>query len=43
GFIEDYDVERYYRDVRITTLFEGTSEIQREIISRNEIKKYVKN
>jgi alkylation response protein AidB-like acyl-CoA dehydrogenase len=43
GFIEDYDVERYYRDVRITTLFEGTSEIQREIISRNEIKKYTRD
>lgn len=41
GFIVDYDVERYYRDVRITTLFEGTSEIQRLIISRNEINNHV--
>jgi alkylation response protein AidB-like acyl-CoA dehydrogenase len=40
GFITDYGVEKYYRDVRITTLYEGTSEIQREIISKNELKKY---
>ena len=37
GFITEYGVEKYYRDVRITTLYEGTSEIQRTIISRNEI------
>ena len=40
GFIVDYGVEKYYRDVRITTLYEGTSEVQREIISRNEIKNH---
>ena len=43
GFIVDYGVEKYYRDIRITTLYEGTSEVQREIISRNEIKKFQKN
>lgn len=43
GFIEEYDVERYYRNVRINTLYEGTSEIQRSIISKNEIRKYTKN
>ena len=43
GFIVEYGVEKYYRDIRITTLYEGTSEVQREIISRNEIKKFKKN
>jgi alkylation response protein AidB-like acyl-CoA dehydrogenase len=42
GFIEEYDVERHYRDVRINTLYEGTSEIQRSIISKNEIRKFTK-
>lgn len=34
GYVEDYPIERYYRDARATTLYEGTSEIQRLIISR---------
>lgn len=34
GYIEEYPIERYYRDARATTLYEGTSEIQRLIISR---------
>ena len=34
GYVKDYPLERYYRDVRVTTLYEGTSEIQRMIISR---------
>ena len=28
GYMRDYDVERYYRDARITTIYEGTSELQ---------------
>ena len=40
GYIKDYDVERYYRDARITTIYEGTSEVQKLIISRNELAKY---
>jgi alkylation response protein AidB-like acyl-CoA dehydrogenase len=40
GYVREYDVERYYRDARITTIYEGTSEVQRLIISRNEISKY---
>ncbi|HLG22367.1 MAG TPA: acyl-CoA dehydrogenase [Candidatus Manganitrophaceae bacterium] len=35
GFIKDFPVERFYRDARITTLYEGTSEIQRMVIARN--------
>jgi acyl-CoA dehydrogenase len=34
GYVKDNPLERYYRDVRVTTLYEGTSEIQRLIISR---------
>lgn len=34
GYIKEYPVERYYRDVRVTALYEGTSEIQRIVISR---------
>jgi len=32
GYFADYDLERYYRDVRITQIYEGTNEIQRNII-----------
>lgn len=35
GYVKDYPMERFYRDVRVTTLYEGTSEIQRLIISRS--------
>ena len=34
GYTEDFPVERYARDARVTTLYEGTSEIQRLIIAR---------
>ena len=34
GYTKDYPAERYFRDARVTTLYEGTSEIQRLIISR---------
>lgn len=33
GFVSDHPVERYYRDARITKIYEGTSEIQRNIIA----------
>ena len=35
GFIKDFPVERFYRDARITTLYEGTSEVQRMVIARH--------
>lgn len=38
GFTKDYDVERYYRDARVFTIYEGTSEIQRIVISNNILK-----
>ncbi len=34
GYMKDFPVERYYRDVRVLTIYEGTSEIQRTVISR---------
>ena len=38
GYIKDYPVERYFRDAKITEIYEGTSEIQRLVIARNLIK-----
>jgi alkylation response protein AidB-like acyl-CoA dehydrogenase len=38
GFIKDYAVERYYRDARVFTIYEGTSEIQRVVISNHIFK-----
>ena len=34
GYLEDYGVERHYRDARITQIYEGTSEVQRMVIAR---------
>jgi butyryl-CoA dehydrogenase len=35
GYIQDYAVERYFRDAKITEIYEGTSEVQRLVIARN--------
>ncbi|HJV67156.1 MAG TPA: acyl-CoA dehydrogenase family protein [Geomonas sp.] len=40
GYSRDYPVERYARDVRVTSLYEGTSEIQRLIIAREILKNF---
>ena len=34
GYMKEYAIERMYRDARITTLYEGTSEVQKMVISR---------
>ncbi len=38
GYIKDYPVERYFRDAKITEIYEGTSEIQRLVITRHLIR-----
>jgi alkylation response protein AidB-like acyl-CoA dehydrogenase len=40
GYTRDFPVERYARDARITTIYEGTSEIQRLIVSREILKTF---
>ncbi len=35
GYTREFPVERYYRDAKITEIYEGTSEIQRIVIARN--------
>ena len=43
GFIKDYPAERYYRDVKLCTIGEGTSEIQRMVIARELLDDSSKN
>jgi len=38
GYTAEYPLERYARDARVTTIYEGTSEIQRVIIARELLK-----
>ncbi len=38
GFVKDYPVEKFYRDVKLLTIGEGTSEIQRMVIARQILK-----
>ena len=35
GYVDDHPVERYLRDARVTTLYEGTSQIQRMVIAKS--------
>lgn len=34
GYLAEYDIERYYRDVRVTDIYEGTTEIQKNMVAR---------
>jgi acyl-CoA dehydrogenase len=38
GYVADHGIERFYRDVRLFRLYEGTSQIQQLVIARNMIK-----
>ena len=38
GYIDEFPVERHYRDARVTTIYEGTSEIQRVVIARDVLR-----
>ena len=38
GYSQEYDLERHYRDARITEIYEGTSEIMRIVIAANALK-----
>jgi butyryl-CoA dehydrogenase len=40
GYVSDYPAERFYRDARITEIYEGTSEIQKLVISAAVLKEY---
>jgi len=40
GFIKDYPVEKYYRDVKLCTIGEGTSEVQRMVIARHLMREH---
>jgi alkylation response protein AidB-like acyl-CoA dehydrogenase len=38
GYLDEFPVERHYRDVRATTIYEGTSQVQRMVIAREVLK-----
>ena len=40
GYIEDYGIERFYRDVRLFRIYEGTSQIQQTVIAKDMIKRF---
>jgi butyryl-CoA dehydrogenase len=41
GYSKEYDVERYFRDAKVTEIYEGTSEIQRMVIARSVLSKLI--
>ncbi|MBN2058990.1 MAG: acyl-CoA dehydrogenase family protein [Deltaproteobacteria bacterium] len=40
GYVKSYPVERYYRDARVTRIYEGTAEIHRMVIARSVLEEY---
>jgi alkylation response protein AidB-like acyl-CoA dehydrogenase len=40
GYSKSYPIERYYRDARVTRIYEGTSEIHKMVIARNVLSEY---
>ena len=40
GYFKESDVERYFRDARVTSIYEGTSEVQRIVIARQMLRKF---
>jgi butyryl-CoA dehydrogenase len=42
GYMRDYPVEKYMRDAKITQIYEGTNQIQRNVIAANLIKESIK-
>ena len=42
GYVAEYDVERFFRDAKVLEIGEGTSEVQRLVISREIIKDILK-
>jgi len=38
GYVKEFPIERHYRDVRVTTIYEGTSEVQRLVIARHVLR-----
>jgi len=42
GYIQEYEVERYWRDAKLMEIGEGTSEVQRMVIFREILKEFTK-
>ena len=38
GYIKEYPIERMYRDIRVTSIYEGTSEVQKMVIASSVLK-----